>query len=94
MFIFRSFMELHPDDAFLYVCDNRDGLARNRRVTFGRWFHEENSAYEQHHSPVSYGQNNWYSAILIKKENADKQLFINAYHYTLRQMISDIDEVG
>jgi hypothetical protein len=86
--IFLGFMKQHPNEAFLYVCDNRDGLARNRRITFGRWFNKANSIYEQHNSHINYGQDDWYSAILIKIDNANKERFINAYHYTLQQMLN------
>jgi hypothetical protein len=92
LFVFKEFIDRYPGEAFVYVCDNRDGLARNRRVTFARWFNEENTAYERHHSQISYGEINWYSAILIRTGNANKQLLINAYYYTLQQMLNARNE--
>jgi hypothetical protein len=90
--IFTQFLLEHPDDAFLYVCDNRDGFARNRYITFKKWFNEANSAYEHYHSQINYGEENWYSAMLIKQDNDRKELFISAYYYTLKKMLDTATE--
>ena len=89
IFIFKGFLEQYPQDAFVYLCDNKDGMARNRRITFGKWFNENSNNHELHHSNIKYGKDNWYSAILIRKENANKQIYLDAYHYTIKQMLDD-----
>jgi len=77
------------EQAFLYICDNKDGKARNRRITFGRWFNEANDEYERHHSHLKYDSDDWYSSIIVKKDNPNKQFYIDAYHYTLAQMLNN-----
>ncbi len=90
--IFKGFLEQYPNDAFVYLCDNKDGMARNRRITFATWFNENSSNYELHHSNIKYGKDNWYSAILIRKENIDRQIYLDAYHHTIKQMLDDSAE--
>ncbi|MDB5090271.1 MAG: hypothetical protein JWR09_4265 [Mucilaginibacter sp.] len=89
--IFKGFLIQYPDNAFLYICDNQDGLSRNRRILFGRWFNEVNTIYERHHTYIKYGKDNWYSAIIIKMDNVNKQIYLDAYNYTLQQMLDSRD---
>jgi len=90
--IFKSLLDQFNEEAFLYICDNKDGRARNRRITFGRWFNEANDGYEHHHSHFKYGSEDWYSAIIVKKDKPDKQFYIDAYHFTLAQILNGYDE--
>jgi Family of unknown function (DUF6169) len=87
--IFKKYMNEHPRDAFLYICDNSDGLERNRRVIFGNWFNETSSNFELHYSHIKYNSDNWYSALLVGKDNPEKELFIRAFHFTLAQILDN-----
>ncbi|TFF32163.1 hypothetical protein E2R66_27105 [Mucilaginibacter psychrotolerans] len=69
LYIFDGFLKQYPDDAFVYICDNSDGRARNRRITFGRWFNESNTVYEQHHFHIKYLDTDWYSTLLFNRSN-------------------------
>jgi hypothetical protein len=90
--ILKNFFDEHGEDAFLYICLNTDGMARNRRVTFGRWFRELKNDYERHQSHIDYGDQDWYSALLVRQDNPEKQRYIDAYHYTLEQMLEDAEQ--
>ncbi|GEM_PF-1337941 len=93
--IFNEFMNANPGEAFVFICDNTDGRARNRRITFGRWFTENNTDYERHHSHIKYGETHWYSSLIVKSNNPDKDEFLKAYKYTLKQTVigSDAEEL-
>jgi hypothetical protein len=90
--ILEQYFEEHGEDAFLYICLNTDGMARNRRITFGRWFREIKNEYERHESHIDYGDQDWYSALLVRQDNPEKQRYIDAYHYTLKAMLEDAEE--
>jgi hypothetical protein len=89
LFIFGEFLKQNKDGAFIYICDNNDGRARNRNITFAQWFNEvANNGYEKYQSYIQYGNYDWYSSIIIRKDNPQKQLYIEAYEYTLAQMLN------
>lgn len=90
--ILEQYFEEHGEDAFLYICLNTDGLARNRWITFGKWFREIENDYERHQSRIEYGSQHWYSALLVRQDNARKQRYIDAYHFTLKQMLEGSDD--
>ncbi len=84
--IFKKFAEEFPSEALVYVCDNNDGLARNRRIIFSSWFNDVNIDYEQFQSHINYNGDDWYSCMMLKKDIPNKQLFIDAYNFTLMQI--------
>ena len=88
LLIFESLVSQYPDDAFIYVCDNQDGKGRNRSITFAKWFNESDRTFERQYSEIRYGEQSLYTAILIKKDNHNRQLFIDAYHYTIKQLLN------
>ncbi|PYF68468.1 DUF6169 family protein [Pedobacter nutrimenti] len=87
--IFRSFFENHPEDAFIFICDNSDERERQRRITFGKWFREDNEddKFERHHSHIVHYGSNWYSSLIISKDCPNKVELIDAYRFTIRQML-------
>ncbi|TFF30343.1 DUF6169 family protein [Mucilaginibacter psychrotolerans] len=89
--ILTNFFDKRSEDAFIYICLNTDGFARNRRIIFGRWFNELKSEYERHQSHIDYAEQGWYSALLIRKDNPSKQRYIDAFHYTQKRMLEDIE---
>jgi hypothetical protein len=96
--VFEDFMQKKPLDAFVYVCDNSDNFARNRRVTFGRWFNEEDAGlvYERYHSSIKFNDSSLYSSLIVKQDNPDKDNFVRAFRFTIKQTMtgaSDIEEI-
>ncbi len=84
--IINSYLNLYPNQAFVYVCDNQDGRARNRRITFGRWFRESKKGYLRIQSHLQYEGSDWFSSLIVSRDNPDKKKYIDAYNYTLRQL--------
>ncbi|TDQ07051.1 DUF6169 family protein [Pedobacter metabolipauper] len=84
--IYSDFMGNNPDGAFIYICDNSDDRERARRITFGRWFSEENEGdiYERHISHVTHLDANWYSCLVVALNNPLKDRIVRAYKYTIK----------
>jgi len=72
--VFKKFVSDYPNDAFVYLCDDKDGMARNRRITFGSWFNETNMDHERQQSHVKYNGSTWYSCIIVKSATFDRCL--------------------
>ena len=85
--VFKGFMDQNPDDAYVFVCGNADGRARNRRITFGKWFNDSDAggAYERHHSTINLDDRSLYSSIIVKTDNPDKEKLFKAFNYTIKK---------
>ena len=57
--------------------------ARNRRITFSRWFNELASDFIKHDSRAKYGELNFYSSLIVAKNNPRKDEIIQAFHHTI-----------
>lgn len=83
IFIIKEFFEEQNENAILYICINNDEKARNRQITFNSWFNEFNVDLEKHNSHESLGSLGFYSSILFKRNNPNKQNLIAAFYFTL-----------
>ncbi len=81
--ILLEFFKTHSEDAVLYICFPGDGKARNRRITFSRWFNELAGDFIKHDSRARYGQLDFYSSIIVAKNNPGKDEIIKAFHHTI-----------
>lgn len=81
--ILLGFFKMHSEDAVLYICFPGDGKARNRRITFSRWFNELASDFIKHDSRAKYGELNFYSSLIVAKNNPRKDEIIQAFHHTI-----------
>jgi hypothetical protein len=83
IYIVNEFFGAQPADAILYLCMNQDGKAKNRHITFDRWFKEASEELEKYNSPNESAKHNFYGSILVKSTNPDKQKFIDAFYFTI-----------
>lgn len=83
IYIINEFFRAQPNDAILYLCMNQDGKAKNRHITFDRWFKEAANNLEKHDAPEKSAAQGFYSFIVLKSENLDKQKFIDAFYFTI-----------
>ena len=83
IYIINGFFKAQPADAILYLCMNQDGRAKNRHITFDRWFKEAGEDLEKYDAPNKSAGHNFYCSIIIKSANPDKQKFVDAFFYTL-----------
>lgn len=81
--IITEYFSAQPADAILYFCMTQDGKAKNRHITFDRWFKEAGNELEKHDAPKESAQQGFYGSIVIKSTNPDKQKFIEAFYYTV-----------
>jgi hypothetical protein len=81
--IIKAFFNDQNDNAFLYMCMNHDGKARNRHITFNRWYNEFNEDIEKHNSSEVHGKLGFYGSILFKKNNPNKQKLIDSFYFTI-----------
>jgi len=81
--IIQTFFNKQDENAILYFCMNNDGKARNRQITFNRWFLEFSENIEKHNSSDAHGKLGFYGSILFKKDNLRKQKLIESFYFTL-----------
>lgn len=86
--VILDFFSKHEDEVILYFCLT-DGFQRERKITFGRWFHElAASSFEKHDCHPEYYKHGLYSSIILKSGNTSKQVFIEGFHNTLARWFS------
>jgi hypothetical protein len=83
VYIIEEFFKAQPDDAMLYMCMDSDGRGRNRHITFSRWFRDVDSELEKHNFASKDQEEAFYSSIIIKSSNPQKQRIVNAFYYTI-----------
>lgn len=62
--IIETFFYDQNDNAILYVCINNDEKARNRHITFCKWYNEFDQSFEKHSSSEVHGKLGFYGSIL------------------------------
>jgi len=60
-----------------------DGMSRNRRIIFGQWFNEVRNDYTKYDSPIKYAEDQFYSSLIIKNDNPQKEYLIEAFQFTI-----------
>ncbi|MFW0715738.1 DUF6169 family protein [Pedobacter sp. N23S346] len=83
IYIINEFFRIQPAEAILYLCMNQGGKAKNRHITFDRWFKEAGEDLEKHDAVDELTEPSFYSSIIIKSTNPEKQKFIDAFYYTI-----------
>jgi hypothetical protein len=81
--VINEYFNKNGDNALLYICLNIDGKARHRNITFNKWFRELGQEYERYKSKTETEQLNFFSSILIKKDNQQKEKFTKAFEFTI-----------
>jgi hypothetical protein len=81
--ILLDFFKQNHESAAIYVCLTTDGKARNRKITFAKWFNELADDFVKFDSYTQYEEDNFYSSIIIAKNNPYKNSLIEAYYYSL-----------
>ena len=79
----REFFSTQNAKAILYMCINNDGKARNRNITFNKWYNALTEDIEKHDSLESHGKLDFYCSILIEKSNPNKQKLIASFYFTI-----------
>ncbi|MDR3693028.1 DUF6169 family protein [Mucilaginibacter sp.] len=79
----KRFFYDQNDNAILYVCINNDEKARNRHITFCKWYNEFGQSFEKHSSSELHGKLGFYGSILFKKDNPNKQKLIDSFYFTI-----------
>lgn len=83
-----DFFEKKPNDGLLYICDQKDDKAENRSILFGAWHKEMADKIEKYDNEHSHAELDFYSSLLIVKDNPDKNKFIEAFYRHLDDMLS------
>lgn len=81
--IIEGFFASQPDNAVLYMCMDNDGKSRNRHITFGCWFREIESDLEKHNFTAKDPKAGFYSSLLLKSSNPEKERLIDAFYFTI-----------
>jgi hypothetical protein len=89
LFIIQEFFEKNPDNGVLYLCYNNDGKARNRHITFGKWFRELDAAYEKFDSPVAYRSAGLYSSLITSKMSERTAQLKTAFYFTIEYWMAE-----
>ena len=89
LFIIRDFFGKNPEAGVLYLCLNNDEKARNRHITFSKWFRELGSGYEKFDAPVYYRKVGLYSSIVVLTKSARKNELKEAFYYTIEYWMGE-----
>jgi hypothetical protein len=86
---FLTLINERHDDAFIYLCDDKDSRGRNRRITFGKWIRDEDPAkqFYIHNEQVTHTIEDkpmhLYMTLIVREDNPLKSLFREAFDFTL-----------
>ena len=83
--IFLTLINERPNDAFVYLCDNSDKRARNRRITFGRWIKESDqehqfSTYNMHIKVAQFD-----ATLILRDNNPLHHRYKSAFEFTIHK---------
>ena len=82
-YLLLEFFKKNADNAILYICFPGDGMARNRKITFASWFNDLSNDFIKRDSYTKHAECNFYSSIIVSKNNPQKDNLINAFYHTL-----------
>jgi hypothetical protein len=91
VYIIEYFFEQKMEEGLLYVCLTTDGMARHRRITFGRWYKEIKSDIERYDCRERHAREGYYTSILVKSGNTRKDVIIEAFYNNLDTFFPPID---
>ena len=81
-----KFIEEHPDDAFVHICDPGDGRERHRSITFGSWIRNYESEIKIFRHTYNDPENNLYAGLVLKTDNPLKQFYVEAFDFTIADL--------
>ncbi|MRG48959.1 hypothetical protein GFS24_27865 [Chitinophaga sp. SYP-B3965] len=84
-----DYFEKNPELGILYLCDPRDDLARHRRIIFGSWHREMDQGIEKFDCNKYHAKLGYYSSLLIKADNPQKQHYVDAFYRHLNELIPE-----
>jgi len=83
LWVIIDYFKRHPETGVLYLCRNDDGYARNRNITFNRWYKENLTAIAKFNSREEHRQEGLYSSLLIKADNPQMDYYVDAFYRTI-----------
>ena len=87
--IITEFFRKNPHNAVLYICMPADGKARNRHITFSRWFNELGNNFTKCDSPIRYAEHDFYSSLIVLNNNPQKNVFIDAFFFSVEYWMGE-----
>lgn len=88
-YVLLEFFKKHADRGILYICFQGDGMARNRRITFARWFNDLSDTFTKHDSHIRYAEYDFYSSIIVSNNNPLKDSLIKTFYHTIRYWMGE-----
>ena len=83
--VVKDFFRTNQDEGLLYLCMTNDGKARNRRITFGRWYREMNSELEKFDCGEHISREGYYMSLLIRPDTYRKDEIVAAFYNYLNE---------
>lgn len=87
--IYMNFIEAHPDDAFIYICDNDDRRGRHRSITFGSWFNDYKPSTPLFRCNFNSSETTLYVSLVMVSSNPLKHFYMDAFEYTLKDLYNN-----
>ena len=81
--IIEEFFQQHQQEGLLYICLTLDGMARHRRITFGKWYRTIACNIERHDCREWHAREGYYTSILVRSDNPQKDKMITAFYNNL-----------
>ncbi len=83
--IVLDYFEKNPAQSVLYLCMT-DGKQRERRITFGRWFHEyQGGEFEKYDCDPELAKQGLQASIILRADHAQKNQLVDSFHYTISE---------
>lgn len=90
IFIVNEFFRSNGSNILIYFCFLEDNLARQRSITFSKWYNESLSTYIEHHKTISvYNENTMYIGALMLRDNPLRELAFEAIDKYVRDSVLD-----
>lgn len=85
----QNYFDKNPETGIIYLCDQKNGWARHRRIIFGSWHREVNGHIEKHNCGKYHERLGYYSSLLVRADNPQKQCYINAFYRSLAEALPE-----
>ena len=90
IFIVNKFFRSNGSNTLIYFCFHEDNLARQRSITFSKWYNESLSENIEHHKTTSvYDEKPVYVGTLILRDNPLRELAFEAIDNYIRDLVSE-----
>ncbi|NIG57254.1 DUF6169 family protein [Chitinophaga sp. Cy-1792] len=83
--IIMRYLENNPDEAVVFLCDNRDKLAKARFRLFDRWFNSQRKILTKSDTNEKHHLDDFCASIFMRRDNLAGPYYKDAFRWTLER---------